>query len=69
MADQALYEPRKLYASIFEKQFHANAEKYFDDLARTAKTDIGANENHVKAYEAAKAEVEAAKKKLNGAKR
>ncbi len=69
MADQALYEPRKLYAQQFEKQFHENAAKYFDDLARQAKTDVGGNEVHVKAYEAAKAEVEEAKKKLGGAKR
>ena len=68
MADQTLYEPRKLYAQTLEHQFHDNAVKFFDDLARQAKTDVGGNATHVKAYEAAKEEVAAAQKKLNGAK-
>ncbi len=68
MADQALYEPRKLYGQIFERQFHENAAKFFDELAKKAGTDIGANGMHVKAYNAAKEEVELAKKTLGSAK-
>ena len=68
MAEQILYEPRKLYAQQLERQFHENAGKFYDDLAKKAGTDIGLNEVHVKAYEAAEAEVNAAKSALSGAK-
>ncbi len=68
MAEQPLYEPRKLYANQFEHQFHENAALYFDSLARQAKTDTGANKLHVKAYDAAMVEVEEAKKRLDSSK-
>ena len=68
MAEQILYEPKKLYAQQLEHQFHDNAGRFYDELAKKAGTDIGLNDVHVKAYMAAEEEVEAASKKLGAAK-
>ena len=65
MAEQVLYEPRKLYATMLKSQFHENAGLYYDSLARKAGTDIGLNGVHVKAYEAATEEVKAVEKRLS----
>ena len=68
MAEQMLYEPRKLYAQQFKQQFHDNAGLYYDALARKAGTDIGLNAEHVRAYDKAMEEVKAAERKLGKAK-
>ena len=67
MAEQILYEPKKLYAQQLEHQFHDNAGRFYDELAKKAGTDIGLNDVHVKAYMAEEEEVEAASKKLGAA--
>ena len=68
MADeQPLYHPRQLYETQLSKQYHYAADQYFNELADKARTDQGMNALHVKQYNAALAELEAAKKKLNAA--
>lgn len=69
MADeQLMYRPRDMYERQLKKQYHQAADEYLESLAREAGTDKGANAVHVKEYNAANAEAEAAKKKLGKAK-
>ena len=66
--EQPVYRPRELYERQLKNQYHKGAEDFFEELGAKAGINKALNEQHVKAYEAAKAELEAAKKKLGGAK-
>lgn len=63
MAEDMIYKPREIYTRFLEKQLHEEADKWFDDLAAKANVNKDENALHVKAYQAAKAEEEAAEKK------
>ena len=69
MADeQPLYHPRQLFDGMLKNQYHQNADIYFEELAGKANVDKNMNALHVKQYNAAMEEVEAARKKLGKAK-
>ncbi len=69
MADeQPLYHPRALYEGQLKRQYHDMAETYYEELSGKVGVNKELNALHVKAYNAAMAEVEEAKKKLGYAK-
>ena len=59
-----LLEPLSLFQKKLKKEFHENAEKYFDELIAAARTDVEANRKTVKEYKHTLTLLEAAKKKL-----
>jgi len=69
MADeQPVYRPREMYERQLKAQYHQAADQFFESLTQEAGTDKGANAVHVKAYKAAQAATEEARKKVNKAK-
>ncbi len=61
---EMISKPRQIYEMSLKRQYHDGADAYFEELAEKAGTDKAANKIHVKEYEAVKAELEKAKKKL-----
>ncbi|MCR5348028.1 MAG: phage holin family protein [Bacilli bacterium] len=68
MAETPVYRPRELYERQLEKQYHQEAERFYEDLAQKAGTDKALNAQHVKQYREALEELNEAKKKLSSAK-
>ena len=67
MADeQILFKPRQYYETKLKKDYHQAAGEFYEMLAREAGTNKEQNALHVKAYDEAKAEYDAAVKRLNG---
>jgi len=65
---QPLFKPAERFKIQLKKEYHRNADIFFEELAEKAQTDKNANSLHVKAYDKAKAELEEARKKLGKAK-
>ena len=61
---EMISKPRQIYEMSLKRQYHDGADAYFEELAEKAGTDKAANKIHVKEYEAVKAELDKAKKKL-----
>jgi len=66
--ESMLSKPRLYYETGLKNQYHQAAEEYYESLGKKGNLDKAANASHVAAYNAALAELEAAKKKLGKAK-
>lgn len=60
-----ILEPLSLYKKKFKKEFHDNAEAYFDELVEKSKMDVEENRKTVKEYNHTLSLLKTAKKKLN----
>ena len=49
-AMDVIYEPRKYYEERLEKQYHENAEAYFEELVAKANVDAALNAKHAEQY-------------------
>ncbi|MCR5079459.1 MAG: hypothetical protein K6B65_06065 [Bacilli bacterium] len=65
--DEVLYRPHQMFETQLEKQYHQEAEGFFDNLVEKAGTDAEANKLHVKAYNEALAKAALAKNKFSKA--
>lgn len=66
--EQPLYRPRQLFNTSLKKQYHDTAASFYESLAEQSSLDKAGNAVHVKAYNAAKAEADVARKKLSSVK-
>lgn len=65
---QLLLKPKELYTTQLEKQYHDAAEQYFDKLAKDAKTDSLANQQHVTEYNGLNEKAKLLEKSVNSTK-
>ncbi len=63
--DNDLLEPLSLFNKTLKKEFHKNAEEYFEELAKKAEIDVDANKKTVASYKKALSDLEHAKKQAN----
>lgn len=63
---EILYEPRELYEKQLKKQFHQNADDYFEELIKKGNVDVEANKLHVKQYKQALEEAKKHEKSKSG---
>lgn len=66
--EDILLEPLKGYTEVYERAFRENAEKYFDELARSSGINVEENRATVSKYRKQLDEVKAHKGMLSGAK-
>ena len=62
MAEDIIYKPRELYETQLKKQFHDEAEKYYEELAVKGNLDKGTNKVHVEKYDKENAKLNAVDK-------
>lgn len=66
--EQPIFKPREMYERQLKGQYHAEAERFFDELVTTSGIDVEANRAHVKDYKKKHAVCQKAGESLNGIK-